>query len=273
MGFRERIQFIPIILCIIGCTNIPRVSQYHSINSTSKPCEIIILGTRHVENSQISHVEYVELLTRIKPDIILYELDSKLFRSIFVTGKTIPPADSLEYNTVIEYKKNKDTELGYYDIEGRNQFYADTNYFQRQDSLNRSLFSKELLKTVSAESKNILVKYIEMGKKFKDYNGLDEINSPEYDNFNKEYIYLEHEIILQVAQNEKSLEAHVDFARLRRDFWIKRNDTMIENIKRYARTGKYKRIIVLTGCAHCYYLRQGLMIDNEWYVLKYYNEY
>ncbi|HJO95733.1 MAG TPA: hypothetical protein QF753_20225 [Victivallales bacterium] len=77
-----------------------------------------------------------------------------------------------------------------------------------------------------------------------------------------------------IADNVPAMNKFKDFLILSKNYWDKRNHTMVKNIINYAKEFQGKRIIVLTGFEHTYYQRELLEAHkNKNYVLKEYWQY
>jgi hypothetical protein len=63
---------------------------------------------------------------------------------------------------------------------------------------------------------------------------------------------------LEVIANTPDLRKYYDFYKDDGDFWVRRNKAMINNITAYLKEFKGKKIVVLTGAMHKYFLTAGL---------------
>jgi len=242
--------------------------------------EICIIGETHSKTSYCNSNILDSILTRIKPDLILVELDSSFFTSGFQYDTVKRPYlldESKSSNSIIAtnlyIKNNKQTDIRPFDITGRNDFYVKNDFFNKQndmytailkyastDSINERDYRDFVLLTTSLHALNSLK-----------ISTLKELNSQPVTNL----AYLQQEIYLNSALNLvesiDTLKAYKEFAHLQNDFWIERNSQMIQNIIKLAKN--YKRTVVLTGNLHKYYLHLGVINSDESFLFKEFWEY
>lgn len=99
--------------------------------------EVCLVGTRHEPcayfNSDSVHV----ILSRVRPDVVLMELDSSFFDRNFRFDLERYP-DLLSTNETIaahRYQQEQGVDLRPFEITGRNEWYRAHRYFERQDSM------------------------------------------------------------------------------------------------------------------------------------------
>lgn len=235
---------------------------------------ICVIGTSH-NNTIFCNVQILDsVLNLIKPDLILEELDSSFFTSDFrydtvnypsiLHGSESSPADIASNN----YQKSHKVDIRPFDITGRNKFYRDNDFFTRQNEMLKDIYShsiKGLLNERNQSDFNLWVKSLGNVNSIK-ISSLKELNSEMFMNLLEiqESIYLDKPI--EIVETTDSLKKYIEFAHLQKDFWIKRNDTMIKNILYFA--NDYKRIVVFTGNLHKYYLMNGLRLAKGPYIIK-----
>jgi hypothetical protein len=174
------------------------------------------------------------------------------------------PADIASNN----YQKLNKVDIRPFDITGRNTFYRDNDFFNRQDKMLKDIYRysvKGLLSERNQSDFNLWVKSLENVNNLK-ITSLKELNSEILMNFLEiqENIYLNKPI--EIVETTDSLKKHIEFAHLQKDFWEKRNDTMIKNILYFSKN--YRRIVVFTGNLHRYYLVNGLRQTKGNYVIR-----
>jgi len=88
-------------------------------------------------------------------------------------------------------------------------------------------------------------------------------------------MYLQNSIYLDVPINLCEtigpLKKYYKLAVWQKEFWEKRNNVMGQNILKFV--PKYKRIVVLTGNMHKYYLESGLKREKGNFVLTQFWDY
>ena len=101
------------------------------------------------------------------------------------------------------------------------------------------------------------------------------INSFQADSAINEKQWLMNEGIPEIVRLTPGLKDSEAFWSLSRAYWIRRNDEMLRNIRRFAAEFEGKRLVVLCGFEHRYYLRSRLSDAGEppGYVVKEYWEY
>src|ERR1035437_2169659 len=225
---------------------------------------ICVIGTAH-ENTPYENTRILDsILNLIKPDLILEELDSSFFtRNLqydtlnypsILHGSESAPADIASIN----YQRSHKVDLRPFDITGRNKFYRDNNFFSRQNEMIQDLYrysNKGLLNERNQSDFNLWVKSLYNVNSIS-VSTLKELNSEILMKLLEiqEGIYLDKPI--EIVETTDSLKKYIEFAHLQKDFWIKRNDTMVKNILYFS--NEYKRIVVFTGNSHKYYLLNGL---------------
>ena len=94
-----------------------------------------LIGTAHEEKDYINPDSLIFALEKVKPDIILIEMEEKFFTHDYRFNLVEDP-DLLSTNENIASHKyqelNKNVELRHFDIEGRNEFYEKTNHNENE---------------------------------------------------------------------------------------------------------------------------------------------
>lgn len=86
--------------------------------------------------------------------------------------------------------------------------------------------------------------------------------------------YYDFEAVSKIIEMTPALSSYGNYWKEVNDFWLMRNDAMIENIKNYVKDFSGSRIVVLCGFAHKPYLLEGLssLSENGDIVIKNYWE-
>lgn len=242
--------------------------------------EICIIGETHSKTTYCNDKILDSLLTRIKPDLILVELDSSFFTSGFQYDTIKRPYlldDSKSSNSILAtnsyIKNNKKTDIRPFDITGRNDFYARNDFFNKQNEMYKAIFKYASTNSMNERDHQdfvLLSTSLDCINSLK-ISTLKELNSQAITNL----AYLQQNIYLNSALNLvesiDSLKAYKEFAHLQKDFWIKRNSQMVQNIIKLAKN--YKRTVVITGNLHKYYLHLGVLMSDEGFIIKEFWEY
>jgi hypothetical protein len=246
------------------------VSFSQEIDST----EICIIGTSHT-NTDFCNVQVLySVLCTVKPDLILIELDSSFFNSDL-------QYDSIEYSYLFDEKQSSveiiashkyqqifKTDIRPYDISKRNQFYRDNDFFNRQNQMYLDIYNlgnKDSLSSINQTYFQLFSLSLDRVNNLK-ITSLRELNSEEVMRLLEIQQFIELNIPLGIVETTNSLKKHIEFAHLQKDFWEKRNKQMVQNILIFAK--RYKRIVVLTGNLHRYYLVNQLSAQKGNYKIK-----
>jgi len=158
-----------------------------------------------------------------------------------------------------KYQKEHNGILRPFDIEGRNKFYNDHEYATKEPEM--------LFKIDSLFRNNVLAEknYQEFEFFFTTFYltsvrgySLEEVNSLMFRRLCELKHYIVWDLNVEIVKNTPALHEYIEFAEIRRDFWIKRNDAMVEHILFWCNEFENQTIVVLTGAEHLYYLYNNL---------------
>jgi hypothetical protein len=235
-----------ILLLIAGC-----------YFTSSAQTNITIIGTSHEKTHHNNADSILTVLKKIKPDLILLELDTALMdekgnfkgRAINNTGN--------EFAASRIYKElNNNVILRRFDIEGRSAYYDQHKTFAMENKLGHaidSLFNSHLLDETSMQ---IISRYYKMNQSLNELydSDLKTLNSKEYTKLAGARQYGLYQELLAVIDRTPQLKTYYDFQKEDGDFWTVRNKAMADNITQYVKQFKGKNIVVLTGAMHKYKL-------------------
>ncbi|RIV19886.1 hypothetical protein DYU11_23485 [Fibrisoma montanum] len=230
--------------------------------------KIWLIGTAHEKNNYINPDTLTAALNKIKPDLILIELEEKHFDKDynFNTSK-YSINDYLTTNENIasyKYKQQRGTQLRPFDINGRHDFYEKENYQVKENNMFKEMLDFYKSNKLSEDCKvdfEILLLALSSYSSLK-FNSLKESNSDVATKFLALKNKINFELMISIAKRTKDLEKWVSFAELRKNYWNKRNKIMTENIIKYAKEFKGKRIVVFVGNDHKYALVEMLKENN-----------
>ena len=221
-----------------------------------KKTEIQIIGVVHSGNKKINYKALYNILVKENPDIILWEQDED-FKKVFglLTAYRLKIAKpGVEQMALQKYnQKNKSTTiLGF-----------DTTIKSRKDYLRRIIkiddsIHEELYKSIMSKEDSLAYdKYAKLRNEYFDQfmsGTLIDINSPAIYEKEIEIRKIENSTIAPLADKYISNKALVSQFKEELFFWVARNDYMVKKIKEISSSQKEKKVIVLTGISHKYYL-------------------
>jgi len=249
-----------ILLLFLTFTNVLTYGQ-----EKTHETEILIIGTIHSGNQQFNHKTLYRTLKKYNPDIILWEQSEPFEREFgLLTAHRLkivkPTIEQLALQRYSSYKKNQII-LGFDTV-----FTSKKKYLKTFPKLKQIYYDSLFNSNKSIPDSIIFADYT---KKFNDYYNLvynetlTRINksdiiqtSRELKKYDEEHIlplgkkYISDSIIISNFQNEVK-------------FWIARNTYMVKQIKSYVNQYEGKRIIILTGINHKYFLTDELLEDHN----------
>ena len=223
-----------------------------------------LIGTAHEEQKYVNADSLLRVLTSIKPDVILMELEAKHFAKDFTFDTTkYPLKDYLvtnENRASYTYQQQHGIQLRPFDIEGRHEFYAKEQYRERENKLFAAMMTMYKSNKLSAACKTdfellllALSSYSTLS-----FTSLKESNSDVATKFIALKSAVDLDLMISIVKRTKELAGWLAFAELRKAYWQKRNTVMCENIMRYSKEFAGKRIVVLVGNDHKYVLQHML---------------
>ncbi len=224
---------------------------YSSFYRAYSQTELCIVGEVHGECSYMNRDSVYNILLKIKPDVVLIELDSSYFTSDFRFN--IEPDENWG-NQMLgahKYKSLRKVDLRPFDMSGRDQWYRQTNYFDNQEKMWSDILDLYEKNELSARDKEdvdlirLMMNY--NGVKFNSVKDLNVDMTMKFLSLREKIIYSK---VVSIVENTKKLNHWIDFARLWKAQWYERNAVMAGNIKKIVKEYKNKRIVVLVGLEH-----------------------
>ncbi|VXD10706.1 hypothetical protein [Marinoscillum sp. 108] len=236
---------------------------------TKETTEIIVIGTLHQPEANFNSEILFKILEEVKPDFILLELDSNKFTADFRLKEA-------KENELLASKKYQeyypDTQLRPYEFEDRNQYRIDKG-MRPTDGLTLrlvdSLYHVGLLTTAETE---IFKTYKETLEPLKILaaKSPENFNNPTTDSLCERRQYYQYEMIPKITNVRDEFDSRFlikpngerisyrDGYQLWADFWDLRNQTMAKNIMVISEQSEGKKIVVLCGFMHRYYILSEL---------------
>jgi hypothetical protein len=113
--------------------------------------EIVVVGTVHEATAKYTAQDLLQILQKVRPDVVLYEYPADMMTPDF-EFKSVAKG-SLEQEAVLEYVKQSGAKIRPYDIDGRNVYYARTNFFARQKQCNEELDARVDAKKLTPDAR------------------------------------------------------------------------------------------------------------------------
>ncbi|MDW3209859.1 MAG: hypothetical protein R8N23_08325 [Reichenbachiella sp.] len=257
------------------------------IGSCTKPkTELILLGTVHQPVENFNADSLYNILVRISPDVILYEVDSSFFTDQFEFNTSWK---SNEYKATSKYANLNEVIIRPYDFTGRNE-YRKAIGARPTDGLAKalldSLYQTGLLNPADQLQYESYLRVNDTLNALA-YYGAASFNNPATDSIAQSRQQLQYESLAKIMEqypvfsdihyqmeNGDSI-SFLDGYKRAGEFWKMRNEAMSKHILHFVKTYPGKRILVLNGFFHRYYLNKLLLpVCNEHdFVIKNFDEY
>lgn len=248
--------------------------------------ELILLGTVHQPVENFNPDSLYTILTKIDPDLILFEVDSSFFTQDFKFKKNW---NSNENIAAVKYMAAHDVKVRPYDFTGRNEYRikigsrpTDGKAFKMLDSLYRS-------KSLGPKDERHYWEFLQVDDRLNSfaYQGAKAFNSLRTDSVAEKRQHLHYNALGKIMDgyemfhntyHTKDDGERISFAegyRLAGDFWNLRNQAMARHILHFIEHEEGKRIVVLNGYFHRYYLNSLLRPEQQGknFVIKEFYEY
>ena len=230
----------------------------------------------HKTTNKVDYDDLYNLLETIKPNVILFEVDSthfddKMNRKSQWWKVKLPPflgnyrQSNLEEISVQKYLyHNKFALVRPYEWSLRDKFHKENNILTTPDKVFQKL--EELNKTnkLTDNQKVILNNHYKMSKQLETFGDstLYQINTLYQDSIARERQNTQYHKIKTIIDSNDNLKEFRAFYTINEAYWDIRNTAMAKNIQNYIKLFPKSRIVVLNGYYHRYYLRQEL-IDKQ----------
>ncbi|NMM47693.1 hypothetical protein [Marinigracilibium pacificum] len=248
-----------------------------------KPTEIIVIGTLHNPEPNFNPDILMGILEDLEPDFILREQDSASFTPDF-RQKEVPENSNESMASYMYVNKYPSTQLRPFEFEGRNEYRKNigsrpTDHLTTKliDSLNNANLLTDAEAKIHNKYQDLLMPLIEFAAKEPKY-----FNNPKTDSICEQRQYYQYQMLQKITNNREEFANHFhtkpdgekisyrEGYKLAADFWDLRNQTMARNIMKITELNEGKKIVVLVGFMHRYYLIKELkqLIQGKDIVLK-----
>jgi hypothetical protein len=194
---------------------------------------VTIIGTQHTPTDHTNSTDLYRVLDKIKPDVILMEQDSSTMSKI---GEFLTNSIEIEPTAVKRVQRNYPVIIRPFDYKARNKFYQDNKIFEKEGRFFHtmdSIYNNKLMDSLSLNSYenfikvNAILNTVLLGD-------LKEINSSTAQGLCKlrqDFNYVQ--TLNLICYRNKYMNKYMNFWKQDGDFWIFRNQTMVNNIIKY----------------------------------------
>ncbi len=264
----KAILYILLSICLFaGCTG--------KSSGPGAVTTLCIIGTAHDSSAYINPQAIYVALEQVRPDVILCELEREFFTDDFRYDLEKYP-DLLSTNENIStyrYQQQNRTLLRPYEIEGRNEYYRTTDYFEKEQEMFSAMMQAYRDTTLTPASGDEWERFLKTVELFDVMarNSLREINTELYVRYSESKNLIVNETLTSVARRD--FPEWLDAAVEHQAFWDRRNAAMAENILAWCSEFPGKTLVVLAGQQHKYQLENLIRQNGHNIVLKQYWEF
>lgn len=237
---------------------------------------VCILATVHQPTDHYNAGSIFNILTAFQPDLILTEEDTALFENYHQRyEQTLKPSwfarlgrsfgfghpDEIEGRAVRKYKIiYPAVAIRPFDYEGRNDFYQKHNSFANEAAIGNAFERLSKNGSLGTSQASVYLPYLEMNRQLDSIIQLSpyQINQENFYELSALRQHYQYGRLLNVVNTNDSLKKYREFYKVNADFWDTRNKKMAEHILNFVALNPGKRIMVLTGAMHKYYLLKEL---------------
>lgn len=265
------------IILVLACLN------FNLAKGQDNKSEIFIIGTVHDKSEILDPQMLFKILEEIRPDVLLQENDSEQVKNYF---KEIRPNSNEQTATISYLKKYPNTLNLPFEFEGRNEYRKKNGMVPTDNLTIKSLDSLYQNNLLNAEENLIYKRYVDANKQLQEFTSKDfkSLNSETFDSINRMRQHIQHKELTKITANNPYFKnkfitkpngvkiSYRDGYQLWCNFWDLRNNSMAINIIRQSNTHQGKRIVVLTGVQHKYYIKELLekYYDGSYKILDYF---
>lgn len=228
-------------------------------DSRADSTEVIIIGTVHYETENFNTDSLYNIFIDLKPDVILMESDASYMTEDFLIRPGYEDIAN-ETRAVTKYLQENKPLLRPYDIENRDHFLFNTHRRKTERSFFEELSSLYSEGNLTEDASRLTVELMLSMDEAQSmtFSTPFHINQEENKEIIEKINYYDFEAVGDIIRSTPELSSYESYWNEVNDFWIVRNEAMVENIKKHIEDFQGRRIIVLCGFAHKPYLEEGL---------------
>jgi len=247
----------------------------HPSDSINSKTEVYVVGTVHYETEKLKRDSFYNYIHKISPSLILYESDSLIVRrmtkridfinqlmSAFKKENKVESFVSLRY-----LKHHPEAQVLSYEWEERDAFHRTHNYNSFSSKMIGALLNSYRQNVLTSEQSAVMKKYSELNTEYfkigRNAKVIYDLNNDRADSITRERQFYHYKLIPEIIRERPELEAYKDFVPLHMQYWDTRNKAMAANILFHIKRNPNKKIVVLTGKTHRYYLIDELKKYQE----------
>ncbi|MDP9962163.1 hypothetical protein [Chryseobacterium lathyri] len=241
--------------------------------------EIYVIGNIHDSVSNYHPKILFDILDKVKPDIILHEVDSQGMKD-YESGIRITENEIKASNSYL--KKYPNTLRFPFDFEGRNQYRKDRGMVPTDNLSVKLIDSLYKAKKLAPSEVKIYENFTNLTKELMKIAELspENFNNATTDQISEKRQNAQYSELLKITKARPEFTkrfvvkpngekiSYKDGFKLMSGFWDLRNQTMAKNIYKTAETYPGKKIVVLTGFLHRYYILKELKRINNKHIIK-----
>lgn len=231
--------------------------------------KLTIIGTIHIGNKHLNHKTLFEVLKDINPDVILSEQSSE-YKRVFglLTANFLeiwnPDIEQLALQKYTRWNKNCKVLPFDIIIRNRKKYRSEMNI--NDAKVFEALKTKLSANIIKGNDSIEFAKYSRVRDQY--YNKifdttLERINRKDMIELTRMRFNLDKNLIQHLANKYITDTSLVNWFIVDINFWDKRNTYMVNQILNYIELYKGKKIVVLTGLHHKYYLLDKINESNN----------
>jgi len=173
------------------------------------------------------------------------------------SGEFLINSDELEPTAVKRLQKDYNVIVRRFDYKNRNKFYNETQLLNKENYFFHSMdsvYTNKLMDSLSISVYQNMIAVNTILNTMGSTTDLRELNSVTYQQISKLRQDLNYNGFLGICYRVKYMQRWAKLWKQDGDFWTFRNNTMADNILNYCDEFKGKKIVVLTGAMHKYFL-------------------
>lgn len=242
------------------------ISQHNIAPETT---EVYVVGSVHFETGNFKRDDLYRYLDSISPDIILYEGATKsvqrmlnktdIFQQLMNSFKKGNKVESFVVHKYLEHHPG--SQVLAFEWEEREAFHWKHNYISKFGDMTGAVLRLYRENLLNDEQTLTIKEFLEVNNELNAVGrsgSITAINNTSTDSLIKRRQSYSYKSIPEIVMERNDLGEFQDFAPVHMEYWDIRNQAMVANILKQIKEHPGKRIVVLTGFYHRYYLMDEL---------------